>query len=78
MNRLTKNILNVFVLLIGGGSIHLAGKTYADRMMEELTVNPSPDLYANNNGFQYVAFWFVYGFALILLLLLGMLFLNKL
>lgn len=78
MNKRTKKIINLSTLIVGVVVIHFLGKLYASRMMAELKVNPSPDLYANDFGFQYVAFWYIFGAGLLVVLLVGIFILNKL
>lgn len=51
--------------------------SYVTSMMNYLKVNPSSDLYANNEGFQFMAFVLTRGFPA-LVLLLGILFIEKL
>jgi hypothetical protein len=57
--------------------IHHLGNRYADRMMNILEVHPSPDLYANDHGFQYVAFWYTQGIGISLLLVISAFLLGK-
>ena len=64
MSKKTRHILVTGYLLLGIAGIHMLGEVYASKMMEILTENPSPDLYANDYGFQYVAFWFPWGVVL--------------
>ncbi len=46
--------ITISVLLIG---LHFFAVTHANRMVAKLKVNPSPDLYANDFQFQYLAYW---------------------
>lgn len=41
---------------------------YVVSMMNYLTINPSPDLYANNAGFQFIAFVLTRGFPSLIVL----------
>jgi hypothetical protein len=68
MTRKTISPLVLCYLLTGFLAIHLLGERYADRMMHILEVAPSPDLYANDYGFQYAAFWYTQGVGWSLLL----------
>ena len=77
MKKLTKNLINVSVASLGLIGIHFIGRLYASHMMDELAINPSPDTYANNFGVQYVAFMYVYGIIYLVLLVVGIFFLNK-
>ena len=47
--------ITISILLIG---LHFFAVTYANKMVANLKVNPSPDLYANDYQFQYLAYWF--------------------
>ncbi|WP_444944438.1 hypothetical protein ACJJIK_05365 [Microbulbifer sp. ZKSA006] len=77
MKKRSQLIVVVAYLGLGACFIHLLGEFYATKMMEVLTENPSPDLYANDHGFQYVAFWFPWGMALAFLLILSAVALHK-
>ena len=46
--------ITILILLIG---LHFFAVTYANKMVANLKVNPSPDLYANDYQFQYLAYW---------------------
>ena len=46
--------ITISILLIG---LHFFAVTYANKMVANLKVNPSPDLYANDYQFQYLAYW---------------------
>ena len=69
MSKVFRRTLVAIYFVLGCGGIHFLGEAYASGMMEVLTVNPSLDLYANNRGFQYAAFWFTWGIALSFVLL---------
>lgn len=57
---------------IGFTAIHLRAVHYSDKMAGILEKQPSPDLYANNEGYQYMAYWYTYGLGwLVSLLLIG-------
>jgi hypothetical protein len=77
---MTKRVASVTIisyLVLGLSLIHYLGNRYADKMMEILKANPSPDLYANDHGFQYVAFWYTQGLGWLILLLITAFLLGK-
>lgn len=77
MRKKTRIILITVYIGLGLIGIHILGEVYATEMMDELVKNPTPDLYANNHGFQYVSFLFTRGIALVFVLLLSAILLNK-
>jgi len=77
MRKKSRIILIAVYIGLGFVGIHILGEVYATKMMDELVKNPSPDLYANNHGFQYVAFWFTRGIALLFALLLSAILIYK-
>jgi hypothetical protein len=77
MNKATKNLLLFAYVIIGVIGIHLLGEEYASKMMEKLAKNPSQDLYANTHDFQYMVFWLPWGCAILFMLLLSTIALNK-
>lgn len=68
MKKISVSAVVLSYLCSGVIVIHLLGNRYADRMMRVLEVDPSPDLYANNHGFQYVAFWYAQGLGWLIVL----------
>ena len=77
MKKKTRRVLILLYLTLGIIGIHFLGEAYATRMMKILSDNPSPDLYANNHGFQYMIFWLSRGLALMLILIFSAVFLYK-
>jgi len=75
-SRAAKYTVGVWSLSVG-----LYGYFYVSSMMADLNKHPSQDLYANNFGFQVVAFLLTRGIAAVLVLCIALViesyFLNK-
>lgn len=56
--------------LLGLVLLHALGYIYAENMMDVLSEKPSGDLYANDFGFQYLAFWITQGWIFLVLLII--------
>ncbi|MDM3872021.1 hypothetical protein QSV34_11750 [Porticoccus sp. W117] len=56
-----RGLISVLFFFVGLVGVHLLADSHAKNMMEVLIAHPSPDLYANNYGFQYMAYWYMHG-----------------
>ena len=52
----------LFTIILWLVCVSIYAWVYVTNMMNHLKINPSPDLYANNSGFQFIAFLLTRGF----------------